>query len=262
MPIAHILTRKSEGLNANMQTAESINVTSSKGVRYMLGLNLHEWEHVMLLSLIFAGIAAVVVAFSTIMVVKLQRLEAKATEETFLQYKEDAGKEIAAAGVKAAEANSRAAEANKIAETERLERLKLELKLAPREISPAHSAQLIAQLKTLKGMDVDIVSYDSMGADVAALSQQIASILINAHVNAKIFTPIGGGVVHGILVRTEMGSPKNIEDAIALIVTSFQGIGLSADRWNSYPVGERISGAYNGPGPSSAKLRILVGGKS
>ncbi len=229
----------------------------------MLGLNLHGWEHVMLLSLIFAGIAAVIVAFSTIMVVKLQRLEAIAAEEIFLQYKEDAGKEIAAAGVKAAEANSRAAEANKIAETERLERLKLEVKLAPRVISPAHSAQLISQLKTLKGLDVDIVSYEGMGADVAALSQQIASILINAHVNAKIFTPMGGGgVVRGILVRTEMGSPKNIEDAIGLLVSSFQGVGLSVDRWNSYPVGEAISGAYNGPGQVNAKLRILVGGKS
>jgi len=195
------------------------------------------------------------------MVVKLQRREVKAAEQVFAIYKEDAGKEIAAAGVKAAEANSRAAEANKIAETEKLERLKLELKLAPRVISPAHSAQLSAQLKALKGMDVDIVSYEGMGADVAALSQQIAGVLINAHVNAKIFTPMGGGVVRGILVRSEMGSPSNIEDAIGLLVTSFQSIGLDAGKWESYPVGEPPAGAYNGPGTATAKLRILVGGK-
>jgi hypothetical protein len=228
----------------------------------MLGLELHGWEQVMLLSLIAAGIAAVIVAFSTTMVVKLQRREVKSAEAVFAKYREDAGKEIAAAGVKAAEANSRAAEANKIAETERLERLKLELKLAPRVISPAHSAQLSAQLKGLKGMDVDIVSYEGMGADVAALSQQIAGILINAHMNAKIFTPMGGGgVVRGILVRTEMSSPKNIEDAIGLLVTSFRNIGLDAGRWDSYPVGEQLAGAYNGPGSATAKLRILVGGK-
>lgn len=88
-----------------------------------------------------------------------------------------------------AKANARAAEANQIAETERTERLKLELKLAPRVIEFAKSIQLSKQLLTYQGIDVDIISYEGMGSDVSTLSLQIAEMLRRARIKAKVFTP-------------------------------------------------------------------------
>lgn len=181
--------------------------------------------------------------------------EAKAESAKSFERATEAQKQVAAA-------NARAAEANQKAEAERVERLRLELKLAPRSLSGAESQLLTRRVASLKGVDVDIVSYEGMGADVAALSMQIAEALINAGLNAKIFTPMGGaGVVRGILVRTEEGSPRDIEAAVDTLVSSIKTTGLDVGRWAPYPAGEPLSGAYNGPGSATAKLRVLVGGK-
>ncbi len=57
-----------------------------------------------------------------------------------------------------AEANARAAEANKIAEGERLARVKIEEKLAPRSITPEQIAGLSTRLKPYAGISIDIYS--------------------------------------------------------------------------------------------------------
>jgi hypothetical protein len=121
------------------------------------------------LSLIAAGIAAVIVAFSTYMVVKLQRLEVKATEAIFAKYKEDAGKEIAAAGVKAAEANERAANAE--LKTEQLKK-----ELGPRQLKrEAAIAALLGQPK----LPVEIL-YSRDDAECFQLAQEIENVLREA----------------------------------------------------------------------------------
>jgi hypothetical protein len=120
------------------------NTIRSKGVRRMLGLSLPDWESVMLASLAFAAIAAGAVGVSTYAVVQLQRHEAAeakaALEENKLKAARDieAAKESAAtANEGAAKANERAAEANRIAEGERLARMKIEARIAPRSLPQA-----------------------------------------------------------------------------------------------------------------------------
>lgn len=162
--------------NVKMETAQAMNVTNSKGVAPMLGLDLHGWEQVMLLSLIAAGIAAVIVAFSTSMVVKLQRLEVKATEEVFSKYKEDAGKEIAAADVKAAEANRKAAEANERAANAELKTEQLKKELGPRQLKRDMAmAALLGQPK----LPVEIM-YLRDDPECFRLAQEIENVLREA----------------------------------------------------------------------------------
>jgi hypothetical protein len=174
-------------------------------------------------------------------------------------------KESAAqAGERAAQADSRAAEANLKAETERVERLKLEAKYAPRILSDEQATSLQNALASLKGNDVDIVSYEGLGTDVAMLSQQIAAVMGIAGINAKVFTPMGGsGLVRGIAVRTEVGSMTQIEATVDKIVKALSDAGLAATKADPYPVGEVIAGGFMGPTgvAPTAKVRVLVGAK-
>ena len=182
-----------------MQTAQSINVTNTKVVGSMLGLTLHGWEHVMLFSLIAAGFAAVIVAFSTIMVVKLQRLEAKVTEEAFSKYKEDAGKEIAAAGVKAAEANERAA-------TAELKTEQLKKELGPRQLKRNVAiAALLGQPK----LPVEIL-YSRDDPECFQLAQEIENILREAKWTVISRSPIPSTNFNGPNSMGVSGQPSGV----------------------------------------------------
>jgi hypothetical protein len=96
----------------------------------------------------------------------------------------DSANAIKAADVRIAEATARAAEANLKAETERAERVKLELRLAPRSIDPQ---QLAAQLPRLGGVRVDLIAYETGGADVASLAGQLGKGLIAAGMTANLY---------------------------------------------------------------------------
>lgn len=243
-----------------MQTAQSINVTNSKGVGPMLGLNLHGWEHVMLLSLIFAGIAAVIVAFSTIMVVKLQRLEAKAAEEIFLQYKEDAGKEIAAAAVKAAEANARAAEANKIAEGERLARVKIEEKLAPRSITQKQIDGLSKRLKPYSGIAIDILQIGE-SPEITNFRSLIENPLRAAGLNIFSSTAVGSGSFTGLSVGVLIDANDSDKAAASALLSALNAEGVAAsdagvskrEDWPGFTMAP--------PGANKALIRMYVGSK-
>jgi hypothetical protein len=179
----------------------------------------------------------------------------------------EAGKahaDIAKANVAIAQADARAAEANQKAEAERVERLKLEVKLAPRSLGPVKIELLAKQLESLAGVDVAIVAYEGLGHDVVPLSNEIAEALIKAKATAAVFTPFGGsGYVRGILVRTVVGASADIDAAAATLIRALNNVGLDTGRWEAFPQDEPIAGAYNGPqGATPSKtLRVLVGAK-
>jgi hypothetical protein len=175
-----------------------------------------------------------------------------------------ANSEIARAHEAIAEANARAAEANLKAETERAERLKLEVKLAPRSLSVEQQSSLSSQLADLKDLRIDLIAYETGGADVAPLSGQIGNGLMSAGMKVYLFTPFADGtVVRGILVRCPNDAPEDIKAAMARIVLALRSVGLDAGIWQPFPAGEPPSGAYNGPQGAApdAKIRLLIGGK-
>jgi hypothetical protein len=172
-----------------------------------------------------------------------------------------ANSEIAKAHEGIASANARAAEANLKAETERAERVKLELRLAPRSINPL---VLASQLAGMAGLRVDLVAYETGAADVAALAGQIRESFGKAGCTAHLFTPFADGtVVKGILVRLSADASDDDKKAAARIIAALNFVGLSAGSWTPFPANEPPSGAYNGPTgqAADAKIRVLIGAK-
>lgn len=183
---------------------------------------------------------------------QLSRFQAEAKERTASLEKE------------AARANERAANAYKAAEDERAERLKLELKLAPRSLGKQEQDDLASKLGMLSGVEVDIVSYEYLGTDIAPLTHEIAAALESAGSKPAIFTPLpGAGWVRGILVRTLKDAPQDIADAANNLVSALLSVGLDAGKWEPFQPDEPIAGAFNAPEGKqpSHKIRVLVGSK-
>jgi hypothetical protein len=163
-----------------------------------------------------------------------------------------------------AEANARASEATQKAEQERIERLKLEAKFAPRLLNDAEMQQFSASVASLSGLTIDVVSYEGLGTDVGVLSNQLAEAMRSVGINARVFTPMGGsGLVRGVVVSDEIGSPAQLDAAVDRMVWALAAVGLSCSKMAPFPIGEVIAGGYMGPTgvAADAKLRVLVGSK-
>ena len=157
-----------------MSTIE--NTIFSKRVRRMLGVSLHTWENVMLLSLGAAALAAVLVIVSTYAVVQLQRREAADAKYDLDAYKLTVEGKVAEAkteGIKAGESAGnallRAAELEKQAQELKAANLALEAKIQPRRISGEKSNEMAAVLSRLPGVPIAIISrlFDTEGKDFA-----------------------------------------------------------------------------------------------
>jgi hypothetical protein len=203
-------------INTNMKKSHSKKFTG-KGVLPMFGIDLHGWEQVMTLSLMTAGIAAVVVALSTTMVVKLQRQEANAAEAILAKYKEKAGMEIA-------ESNLKASEAIQTAEAERLERLKLEAQIAPRRLNLNQQHGLTAALMKFGGADISVSSY-ALDADSAAFGGQVLEAIKNASL-----VPIDQRMSQGALGSMALGVHITGTNAalVNMLLGTFNSFGIQA----------------------------------
>lgn len=180
------------------------------------------------------------------------------------RFQSEASERAAVLEKEAARANEQAALANKTAEEERAERLKLELKLAPRNLSQSEAKTLSDHTATLAGMDIDFVVYEYLGTDVAPLAYQIASALEEGGARPIIFTPFpGSGWARGILVSVSEGAAKEIIDAANTLVSALNSVGVIASRWQDFAPGQPIAGAFNGPTGKSPNhdLRVFVGSK-
>ena len=92
--------------------------------------------------LAIAAIASVVSLIASIAQNNFQTIVSAKKDEALRVFQAESQERIAAANTQAAEANARAAEANEKAEQERLGRLKLEEKLAPRWLSTQQQQEL------------------------------------------------------------------------------------------------------------------------
>jgi hypothetical protein len=171
--------------------------------------------------------------------------------------------ELGNANIAIAEANARAAEANQKAEAERVDRLKLELRVAPRRLGPERQARLSAALRPiLSGIGVDLIVYEHLGPDVAPLAQELAKTLGDAGVTVRVLTPLpGGAFATGIVVRAEVTAPANVLGAVQPTANAVSEAGLDAGPWEPFPADEPPASAYNGPGGLNSNFRILVGAK-
>jgi hypothetical protein len=131
------------------------------------------------------GVGAGLAFVGTVAAVHARKLGRElATEKTAI-----AAREKAASDRAIAEANARAADANKIAEQERLARLQLEARLAPRSLSSEQSVDLISKLKNFSGAEIDVCEYPN-DFETARLTSQIVESLKAAAWTVNGFRPL------------------------------------------------------------------------
>jgi hypothetical protein len=117
----------------------------------MFGQTLEWWNHAMLVSLAFAAVAAIAVAFATTVVVKLTALEEQEAKEALEMYKKQAEENISAANAVAATANAAAAAATRDAAKANLEQERLRAELAWWTIGQNQAAAMMARLRAQPG---------------------------------------------------------------------------------------------------------------
>ena len=164
----------------------------------------------------------------------------------------------------AAMANERAAKSNEIAEGERLARLRLEARLAPRSLSPAQQRDLGEKLKLFKGSAVDIFVYGET-PEILNITTSIESVLQSESVgwNAKFWVVTGGGAVTGILVLTRSGSDAPTLQAARSLLAGLNSEGISASPWKPFTEAD-TPGMLSGPpwdNNKMAPIRMLIGTK-
>jgi hypothetical protein len=140
------------------ETANTEKTAFSRKVSRMLGLDLHSWERLMLLSLGVAGLIAIAVFITTASVVILTRRESAETKREYETYKLTVEGQVAEAkteGIRAGEtagnALVRAAELEKEAENARLEAEKIKGVVAWRAIPSAAASELVKILGAKPG---------------------------------------------------------------------------------------------------------------
>jgi hypothetical protein len=160
-----------------------------------------------------------------------------------------------------ASSNTRAEEAKRIAERERLERVKLAAQVAPRLLSVEQQNTIVSSLKRFKGRNVAVVSY-SLDAEGGVLATQIISTLQEAGILVE--NQVAGLLVTGSFwTGVILSGPAPEQDFVKALTTSFMNYGSLAARNNGtepiVPVGisklrEKAVFILVGPKPPQTKL--------
>jgi hypothetical protein len=155
---------------------------------------------------------------------------ANVKDAAFERFKEESKVAVASANEKAAEATARAAEANRIAEEEKLARVKLETRLAPRRLSAESQEAVVNAIKRFTPQSFDILSYADdpestrLANDIYAILQR-AGWLDESSSNSWLFTLITGVVVEFAPSKADtVGLAGN---ALALALRK-EGVGATA----------------------------------
>jgi hypothetical protein len=160
--------------------------------------SIHFWANIFLIGALVIGV------ISTFFVVWMGNIK-----EEYLN------RDIANTMERAAIAEQRAAEANEKAEEERLARVKIEEKLAPRFLNQAQIDVLNVKLKQYAGTSISIITFPGT-PDIVPLSNQIVSLLHNATWIVSLANCISGTLnVPGVVVATM--SEANIAVAKSLV---------------------------------------------
>lgn len=126
-----------------------------------------------------------------------------------------------------------AAEANRLAEQDRLARVKIEERLAPRCITESERVKLIAELKRFAPRLVDVLRYPD-DAEVTELTRQLVNVLKDSGWKPTMQTVTNSAEpICGIIVEVDGKNPGNIAAGEAL-VSGFSAVGLNPKELNSF----------------------------
>ena len=161
-----------------------------------------------------------------------------------------------------ADAQARAAEANQKAEAERLARIQLEVRLAPRMLVAEQQQRIISKLSSFHGSAVDIIICGT-GSDIGPLSEAISAALERASWHVRKWSAMGGITATGILIQTADSSTAETEAAADGIVAALNSEGILSGRWDRFK-GTDVPAPLTGPewdANNVAQIRMLLSTK-
>ncbi len=159
-----------------------------------------------------------------------------------------------------AQANARAAEANRIAESEKLERIRLESIVAPRSFTLDQQRRIADTLRKFQGHAASVVSY-STDAEASGLASQIVAVLRSAGVpaadNIATVMPVGGFET-GVHVRAP-SEEKDFSSAIADALSSIGHLDVASPNDPVPKFSSMRSGGEHFTDPKIPVVTITVG---
>jgi len=173
--------------------------------------------------------------------------------------------EAEASRAQIAEAHARAAEANQKAEEERLARIKIEERLAPRGVPPERFPVLVTALSPFAGTTIGIWQAGEF-PETGGVTQIALAALQGARWDVNVWVWTGIGPVIGMAVFVRPDSDNRLIESANGLAAAFSAAGLPCSRqdwpantpWNS--VGGMHIGPMN-PGPTDALIRMIIGAK-
>ncbi len=194
-----------------------------EGIRMWPSLETAGWIYDIANIGLIIGLAVGIV--STILIVWMGNIK-----EAFLR------NNLATTMERVATAEQRAAEANQKAEEERLARVKIEEKIAPRYLPVEQYNILRDKLAKYAGMAVDVIAYPGGSPDIIPLSYQIAHLLHEANWDMVYLKSTGSAMfVEGVIVAIRNESDHDALSAAILLVEGLNANGIVTVFKNSLP---------------------------
>ena len=185
----------------------------------------------MLGSLAFAGVAAIAVFVTTAIVVLLTRKENAETKEAFEKYKLETERQIS--------------DANERTEKERLARVKIEARIAPRTMTQSQQYELAAALSVFKGEKGTIIASPStpesemfarwLGAPLKEAGWEME--ILPGTATATVIFPTGIIVEYQVDPSIPDTSPENVEHAkpASILAGKLMEFGIEATAVPGFP---------------------------
>ncbi len=165
---------------------------------------------------------------------------------------------------RAAELQKLAAEANQKAEEEKLARVKIEARLAPRTLSDDDVRTIAAAMATYKDLPIDIFVNGS-STDTGAVANRIVAALTSAQCKPLAWLWTGAPLVSGIAVAPKSDADPVARDAAQVLLNALKeaGLDVSIMVWPSNAWGQFTGFLATPPPfePNRSQLRIIVGTK-
>jgi len=171
----------------------------------------------------------------------------------------EANKRAAEAGAEAAAANERAAEANRATERERLARVQLERKIAPRLLSPEQQSKITSEIRKLAEQRATITWY-SDSFEGAVFASHINSALKAASWKTDMRSSNAGvnnmPVVSGVVIMTEPN--EGSITAGEVLLSALRNAGITAAVLPFEALGNRDA-MRNKTEPENTRVLVVVG---
>jgi hypothetical protein len=165
------------------------------------------------------------------------------------------------ANERASNAEKQAAKSNEIAERERLARLQLEARLAPRSLSPAQRDDLANRLKPFSGTSLDIFIYGDTN-EMLSIGLALTSVATAAGWSVRTWGVSVELVVTGVVVGTKSGVDKGVDAAANALVLALNRNGITTSPGSVFDL--PLPGRLTGPPldiNKTAPIRMLIGSK-